>query len=66
MEIKIIRMNISDLKICDRVLLQSGSSVKEHAQVKAFLDNGNVLLRLSDGRIDEFDPQYILKNFGQP
>ena len=58
-------MNIDELKIGDRVLLQSGQYVKEHAQVKEFLDNGNVLLRLSDGRIDEFDPQYILKNFGQ-
>lgn len=59
-------MNVDELKISDRVLLQSGQYVKEHAQVKEFLDNGNVLLRLSDGRIDEFDPQYILKNFGQP
>lgn len=59
-------MNVDELKIGDRVLLQSGQYVKEHAQVKEFLDNGNVLLRLSDGRIDEFDPQYILKNFGQP
>lgn len=59
-------MNVDELKISDRVHLQSGQYVKEHAQVKEFLDNGNVLLRLSDGRIDEFDPQYILKNFGQP
>lgn len=59
-------MNVEELKVGDRVLLQSGQYVKEHAQVKEFLDNGNVLLRLSDGRIDEFDPQYILKNFGQP
>lgn len=59
-------MNVEELKVGDRVLLQSGQYVKEHAQVTAFLDNGNVLLRLSDGRIDEFDPQYILKNFGQP
>lgn len=58
-------MNAKELSIGDRVLLQSGQYVKEHAQVKAFLDNGNVLLRLSDGQLDEFDPQYILKNFGQ-
>lgn len=59
-------MKIEEFTVYDRVLLQRGQYVKEHAQVKAFLDNGNVLLRLSDGRIDEFDPQYILKNFGQP
>lgn len=58
-------MKMEELTVYDRVLLQSGQYVKEHAQVKAFLDNGNVLLRLSDGRIEEFDPQYILKNFGQ-
>lgn len=58
-------MSIDELTIGDRVLLQSGQFVKEHAQVKAILDENKVLLRLSDGRIDEFDPQYILKDFGQ-
>lgn len=59
-------MKMEELTVYDRVLLQRSQYVKEHAMVKAFLDNGNVLLRLSDGRIEEFDPQYILKNFGQP
>lgn len=59
-------MNVNELKVGDRVLLSSGQYVKEHAQVKAFLDNGKVLLKLSDGQLDDFDPQYILKNFGQP
>lgn len=58
-------MKIKELTIGDRVLLQSGQYVKEHAYVKAFLDNGNVLMKLSDGQFEEFDPQYILKNFGQ-
>lgn len=56
-------MNVDELKIGDRVLLQSGRCVKEHAIVKAFLDNGNVLMILSDGKFAEYNPRYILKIF---
>lgn len=56
-------MNVDELKIGDRVLLQSGRCVKEHASVKAFLDNGNVLMILSDGKFAEYNPRYILKIF---
>lgn len=54
-------MNINDLKVGDRVLLQSSLSTKEHAQVKAFLDDCGVLLRLSDGSIEPFNVRYIVK-----
>lgn len=57
-------MNIEELSNGDRVLLQSGQYVKEIAIVKTVLDNGMVLLKLLDGRLEEFAPQYIIKNFG--
>lgn len=56
-------MNVDELKIGDRVLSQSGRCVKEHASVKAFLDNSNVLMILSDGKFAEYNPRYILKIF---
>lgn len=58
-------MKIEEITIGDRVLLQSSLAVKEHATVKAILKNGNVLLKISDGSIDDYDPQFILKKFGQ-
>lgn len=58
-------MNVEELKITDRVLVQSDRSTKEHAKVKAILDNNKILLQLSDGYIKEFAGEYILKNFGQ-
>ena len=56
-------MSNEKLLVDDRVLLQSGRYVKEHASVKAFLDNGNVLMKLSDGKFAEYNPMYILKIF---
>lgn len=56
-------MNIDDLKVGDRVLLQSGRFEREQAQVKALLDDCGVLLRLSDGHIKPYNVQYILKVF---
>lgn len=56
-------MNVDELKIGDRVLLQSGRCVKEHASVKAFLDNSNVLMILSDGKFAEYEPRFVLKIF---
>lgn len=58
-------MNVEELKVGDRVLVQSDRSTKEHAKVKAIFDSGMALLQLSDGYIKEFDGEYILKNFGQ-
>ena len=56
-------MSNEKLSVGDRVLLQSGRNVKEHASLKAFLDNGNSLMKLSDGKFAEYNPMYILKIF---
>lgn len=56
-------MSNEKLSVGDRVLLQSGRYVKEHAIVKAFLDNGNVLMTLSDGKIAEYEPRFVLNIF---
>ena len=56
-------MSNEKLSVGDRVLLQSGRYVKEHASVKVFLDNGNILMKLSDGKFGEFNPRYVLKIF---
>lgn len=58
-------MNITEIVIGDRVLVQSGEFVKEVAKVKAILDNGLVSVKLADGNFAEINPQYILKSFGQ-
>ena len=56
-------MSNEKLSVGDRVLLQSGRNVKEHASLKAFLDNGNILMKLSDGKFAEYNPMHILKIF---
>ena len=56
-------MSNEKLSVDDRVLLRSGRYVKEHASVKEFLDNGNILIKLSDGKFAEYNPMYILKIF---
>ena len=56
-------MSNEKLSVGDRVLLQSGRYVKEHASVEALLDNGNILMKLSDGKFSEFNPRYVLKIF---
>lgn len=56
-------MSNEKLSVGDRVLLQSGRYVKEHASVEVFLDNGNILMKLSDGKLSEFNPRYVLKIF---
>ena len=56
-------MSNDKLSVSDRVLLQRSRYVKEHASVKAFLDNGNILMKLSDGKFAEYNPKYVLKIF---
>lgn len=58
-------MNISEIIIGDHVLVHIGRETKEHAIVKTILNNGLALVKLSDGRIVEMHPQYIIKSFGQ-
>ena len=56
-------MSNEKLSVGDRVLLQSGRYVKEHASIKALLNNGRILMKLSDGKFAEYNPMYILKIF---
>ena len=59
-------MNISEIIIGDRVLVQSGPEIKEHAQIKGInKENGLIIVRLSNGEITEMCPQFILKSFGR-
>ena len=59
-------MNIADLAAYDNILVQSGPEQKELAKVLGFSpDFDKVIVRLSDNRVVEMDPQYILKNFGR-
>lgn len=59
-------MNIKDIIVGDRVLLQTSEFVKEVAQIKGInMDNGLVIVKLSNGDITEINPQYIIKTFGQ-
>lgn len=58
-------MNIASLSIGDYVLIQSSRYVREHATITGFTYNNTVIVRLTDGRRQEFGPEFILKNFGQ-
>lgn len=58
-------MNVSEIIVGNRVLVQSGAEVREHAKIKGInKDNGKVILLLSNGEITEMTPEYILKDFG--
>lgn len=57
-------MGISEIIIGHRVLVQSGAETKEHDQIKGInMDNGLVIVKLSNGEIVDMHPQYILKDF---
>lgn len=56
-------MNIVDVIIGHRVLVQSGAEVKEHAKILGVNDNGLVIVKLSDNTIRDIHPMYILKDF---
>lgn len=56
-------MNISDISVGDRVLVQSGAEIREVAKVRTILDNGMLYVRLSTGEYRELHPQYVLKIF---
>ena len=59
-------MNISEIVIGDRVLVQSNSQTKEIATIKGInKDNGMVIVKLSNDRFTDIHPQYIIKTFGQ-
>lgn len=56
-------MNIEEISVGNRVLIQRSSSLLEHATVKALQKDGTVIVKLSDNKITEIHPQYILKKF---
>lgn len=57
-------MNIVDVIIGHRVLVQSSAEVKEHAQIMGInLYNGLVIVKLSNNTLREIDREYILKDF---
>lgn len=55
-------MNIVDVVVGHRVLVQSGAEVKEHAKVMG-VNDGLVIVKLSDNTIRDMHPMYILKDF---
>lgn len=57
-------MNYSEIIVGNRVLVQSGAEVKEHAKIKGITDDGQVIVILSNGEITEMASEYILKDFG--
>lgn len=58
-------MDIKELKVADRVLVQSGRYTCEHAKVMNLDAKSNkAIMKLSDGSIVAMEPQYILKSFG--
>lgn len=57
-------MRIDKIVVGNRVLLQSGESVKEVAQVKGIASD-RVIVKLSNGDITAVSPEYIIKDFGQ-
>lgn len=58
-------MNITDIYIDDRVLVQTSESVKEVARVLDVDDDKRIaVIKLSGGQVVEIRDQYILKVLG--
>lgn len=55
-------MGISEIIIGHRVLVQSGAETKEHAKVMG-VNDGLVIVKLTDNTIRDMHPMYILKDF---
>lgn len=59
-------MNITEIVVGDRVIVQLTSSVSEVAKVKGINVNDNiVIIMLSNYNIVGINPKHILKSFGQ-
>lgn len=58
-------MNITEIIIGDRVLIQSDADTREVAEIKAILDNGKIVVKLSNNKMMSIIPYYIIKSFGQ-
>lgn len=55
-------MNLTEVKIGSRALVRTAPEQEEHAYIKA-INNGLIVVRLSDGSLTEIHPQYIIKHF---
>lgn len=58
-------MNITEIIVGDRVLIQSDADTREVAEIKAILDNGKIVVKLSNNKMMSIIPYYIIKSFGQ-
>lgn len=58
-------MNITEIIVGDRVLIQSDADTREVAEIKAILDNGKIAVKLSNNKMMCIIPYYIIKSFGQ-
>ena len=58
-------MNITEIIVGDRVLIQSDADIREVAEIKAILDNGKIVVKLSNNKMMSIIPYYIIKSFGQ-
>lgn len=58
-------MNITEIIVGDRVLVQSDAHTREVAEIKAILDNGKIVVKLSNNKMMSIIPYYIIKSFGQ-
>ena len=58
-------MNITEIIVGDRVLIQSDADTREVAEIKAILDNGKIVVKLSNNKMMSIIPYYIRKSFGQ-
>ena len=58
-------MNITEIIVGDRVLVQSDADTREVAEIKAILDNGKIVVKLSNNKMMSIIPYYIIKSFGQ-
>lgn len=58
-------MNITEIIVGDRVLVQSDADTREVAEIKAILDNGKIVVKLSNNKMMSIIPYYVIKSFGQ-
>ena len=58
-------MNITEIIVGDRVLIQSDADTREVAEIKAILDSGKIVVKLSNNKMMSIIPYYIIKSFGQ-
>ena len=58
-------MNITEIIVGDHVLIQSDADTREVAEIKAILDNGKIVVKLSNNKMMSIIPYYIIKSFGQ-